>query len=180
MRSNYIDDSEINCFVQIGNIHEEYLAPYYSSLRNETIAKEHYELAIKSYQLAIGNTSTDYERMKIYELLSWIYLSNMVRYTRDSNDKEECIRTALKYQKLQADNMLPYHFTDRIKIPNVIKSMANINQSIDQYDHALILYDKALNILQTGIKSHFISILEILKSMIKIYQEHKNMIYILF
>ena len=174
MWSDYLDDSEINCFVEIGDIHQKYLAPHYSLLRNDTFAKEHYELAIISYQLAIVNTSTNYERMKIYELLSWIYLSNMVRYMKGRNEKVECIRTALKYRKLQVDCMLAHPFTDTLKIPNAIKWMASIHQSIDQYDQALTEYGRALNILQTEIKPHFISILEILKAMLKIYQEHKH------
>jgi len=45
MWSDYLDDSEINFFVEIGHIHRENL-PQYCNFRNKTMPMEHYELAI--------------------------------------------------------------------------------------------------------------------------------------
>ena len=124
--------------------------------------------------MAIENASTDYERMKIYEQLFWIYKSEIVKYTNDRKEQVKCIHTAIKYQKLQLENMLSYYFTDTLRIPKVMQWIATNHQSIDEYDDALIYYEKALKLLQEEVKPHFELISEILKSILEIYEEQKH------
>lgn len=54
----FIDDTDINCFVQIGIINTT-VSRYYQSMRNEILSKEHNELDIICYQCALENTSTN-------------------------------------------------------------------------------------------------------------------------
>lgn len=160
MWMEYVDDVEINCFVEIGNIHRR-IASYYSYFDQETMAKEYYELAVVCYQCAIENTATEYEQMKINDLLAWV----------DRSDLENT-RTAIEYKKLHLENMLCYKFTDEFMICDAVESIGKLYKDIKEYDDALMYYDRALSmLLQIKPILPFRKIQNTLKCILKIYHK---------
>ncbi|CAF0849017.1 unnamed protein product [Didymodactylos carnosus] len=168
----YINDDELNSFMDIGKIHSGIGHYYEYQLEIKSLSKKHYDLAIRYYQLAIEKTATDYEKKHIFNELSSLYGSKM-KFSTDEIIRLKNGLMAIKYKELSFQIILKYRSPD-YEDGYCIRNLADLYKSIQKYDDALTSYEKALRIFlqQPEVDLSFVTMT--CNAIISIYIEHKH------
>jgi hypothetical protein len=172
----FIDDEELNCFVDIGHTHQSLALYYQYDINDHTQAEKHYLEAIQYFKLALKKSTTNYERMKIYEKLSYLEKHRMKLPGYDPNDTE----MILQYEQLSIANMLEYYKDDCVQLGQTFIQLADLKKFQFEYDESLDNYKRALDIfLQQPFEFDFyLDISKIINEMVRIYIEEKDFDYL--
>ncbi|CAF1377734.1 unnamed protein product [Didymodactylos carnosus] len=170
----YINDNELNCSFDIGQLHKliGQIYQYYVDIQDKNRANKHYDLAISYYQSAIEKVATDYEQINIQSQISFVYKYRM-EISNDENERIQNNLMAIKYRELTVQNMLKYYLSNDIEIGRCMIHLADLYKSIFKYDDALINYEKALEIVIQD-KSDPESYIGICDFIVEIYIKYKN------
>ncbi|CAF4303732.1 unnamed protein product [Rotaria magnacalcarata] len=169
----YINDAELNCYVDVGKIYKGIGDCYPDELDDKNAARKHYDLAIEYFQEAIEHTATDYEKIEIFDLLSDVYKSKM----EISNDKEERIHNCslvIHYVQLSIEKLLVHRLSDYCGIANRSEELANFQQAIYKYDDALVNYEKAIKVYMEQFEPNLHWIKTTCEKIIRIYCNYKD------
>ncbi|CAF4271617.1 unnamed protein product [Rotaria magnacalcarata] len=169
----YINDAELNCYVDVGKIYKGIGDCYPDELDDKNAARKHYDLAIEYFQEAIEHTATDYEKIEIFDLLSDVYKSKM----EISNDKEERIHNCslvIHYVQLSIEKLLVHRSSDYCGIANRSEELANFQQAIYKYDDALVNYEKAIKVYMEQFEPNLHWIKTTCEKIIRIYCNYKD------
>ncbi|CAF3331652.1 unnamed protein product, partial [Rotaria sp. Silwood2] len=169
----YINDTELNCYVDIGKIYKGIGDCYPEELDDENAATKHYDLAIKYFQSAIENTATDYEKIEIFDLLSDVYRSKM-EISNDENEQIQNCLLAIHNMQLSIENLLVHRSSDYYGIANRSEELADLQQAISKYDDALTNYEKAIDAHRKQFEPNLRWIKAIYEKIIRIYDNHKH------
>ncbi|CAF0946668.1 unnamed protein product [Didymodactylos carnosus] len=167
----YINDDELNCYVDIAQIHREIFWFHINKIEDLNTYKKHYELAINYYQLAIDKALTDYEKAVIYVELSSVY---KIYFTDDKNEREDVRLMAIKYMELCLELTLKYRSSNDFMIGDIFQELGRLYESIQRYDDALNNYDKALEIYLQQAESSNGAEMSIIACIVPIYTKYKN------
>ena len=175
---NYKNDSELNVYIDIGDIHLQ-LAHY--QVRNSSSKNEHLDLAIASYILSLNKPMIDQERVQMYRKLSEIYLlkrshGEMENEACDDqlvNDETEKI---LHYRTLELEETLKFCAPTDEKLLKLYENIALEQKFIGYADEALVNFEKVIEYcmdLKKEIDRH-IRLWNTYKSIIEIYRDSKE------
>jgi hypothetical protein len=173
----FIDDEELNCFTDMGHIHQRLARCYQCDIEDQqTLAEKHYLEAIQYFKLAVKKATTHYERMKIYEKLLYLEKHRMKLVGYDPND----IQMVLRYEELGIANMLQHYNNDSVQLGQALVRLAELRKFQLEYDESLANYERALDIFlqQPFVFDFYLIISDIINDMGKIYIEEKNCDYL--
>ncbi|CAF2645663.1 unnamed protein product [Rotaria sp. Silwood2] len=171
----FIDDEELNCFIDIGLIHQTLALCYQYDIKDHSLAEKEYLEAIQYFKIALNKATTDYERMKVYEKLSYLEKHRIQLTGYDSTNMEMIYR----YEELSIANMLHYYIDDKVKLGHTLQQLANLKKIQHAYDESLANYENALNIFleQPFEFGFYLNICNIINEMVDIYTQQKNCDY---
>ncbi|CAF1493780.1 unnamed protein product [Rotaria sp. Silwood1] len=168
----YIDDIELNCYLDMGDIHMEIGRCYTHFLfRDYKKAEIHFNLALENYELAqksvfIGNN----EKTDVYENVIDIY-----QIKTDHGDKSsKTLEMAIKNRQSYVEHLLKSRDSNDITLVEPFERLAELYKSVKKYDEALINYEKALEISKTQASLDYNGILRQAKEIVDIYTKYKN------
>ncbi|CAF4643735.1 unnamed protein product, partial [Rotaria sp. Silwood2] len=131
----YIDDIELNCRLDIGDIHMEIARCYTHHLvKNDEQAKIHLNLALKNYELAqksvlIGNN----EKTDVYENVIDIHQMN-IDY---GDNSKETLEMALKNRESYVEHLLKCCDPNDVILAEPLEKLAKLYKFVEKYDEAL-------------------------------------------
>ncbi|CAF3375458.1 unnamed protein product [Rotaria socialis] len=169
----YINDAELNCYVDVGKIYKGIGDCYPDELDDKNAATKHYDLAIEYFEAAIEHTATDYEKIQIFDLLSDVYKSKM----EISNDEKEQIHNCslvIHHVQLSIEKLLVHRSSDYCGIANRREELANFQQAIYKYDDALTNYEEAIKVYMKQFEPNLCWIKATCEKIIRIYCKHKD------
>ncbi|CAF4001910.1 unnamed protein product, partial [Rotaria sordida] len=171
----FINDEELNCFIDIGLVHQNLALCYQYDIKDHNLAEKEYLEAIQYFKIAMKKVTTDYERMKIYEKLSYLEKHRMQLTGYDPTNMEMIHR----YEELSIANMLQYYDDDKVQLGHTLQQLAKLRRIQHEYDESIVNYESALNIfLQQPFEFEFyLHICSIINEMVEIYIEQKNCDY---
>lgn len=166
------DDSskELNCFIDISQLHKDF-AHYYEISDDYDTSEKHLNQANDSLQEALQHASIDTERIIIEDELADLYNAKLCE--NDEKSREDFSRVIeLKERSLQYSRNFNSANDDAI-VPR-LKELAYLYQSIDEYDVALGYFQESLDIHLQKDKPYRTSIINICDNMVSIYMEKKH------
>ena len=174
--NSFLDDKQLNCYVDIAQIHENLSYYYQYSLQDQIKAEQEYLKSIYYLKLSLKNCETDYERMKIYEKLSLIERHRIKFDGYSINDTDMILR----YEQLSLANMLEYYSDDQIQFAQTLKQLFQLKIFQLEFDEALKI---SQNLLKIYLKQPFqfdlfMNIHSIIDQIISIFIEEKNSDYL--
>lgn len=157
-QDNAIRNRELNLFINIARIYLR-ISWYYSARgeKNSVECRKYAHLALEYYILALEDAEIDkedYDLIEIYGELSNIFKTKM----KESKNIEDGF-IAIKYGELCLQSLIKNYSAHDFEVGNYLDQLAELNQSLHNYDDAIDYYDRALNIylpLETHINSLFI------------------------
>ncbi|CAF0889740.1 unnamed protein product [Didymodactylos carnosus] len=164
-----ICDDELNCTIEIGEIHNKIGWCYKYELQDYNMAKKHYDLSISYYQSVIEKLTTEDEKIKFVNLLEDIYEMKM-DISIDENEKLENGLMLIKYKEQNLDYLL------KSNLKNVVREIEDIGfvyESISKYDDALLNYVRAFEIYVQN-NSYWVIIYNILVRIVSFIIEKKG------
>lgn len=168
--NNYLEDNELNCLMDISEIHKIISVCYEDRYpTDKNLAMTHCDLAISYMTSAIEKAHTDYEKINTMNRLVNIYSCKM----HISNNIRENAPMAIKYLEVSIQEMLKYYLENDNMIISRIVKLAGLFYSIAKYDDALIKYKNVLDIYLQQPKPSFNWINTISEKMANIYIKHK-------
>ncbi len=182
--SPFMNDEELICFVDFGEIHYQIGCCFNFELKNFNKAKMHYDQSIHFYELAISKKSslTNYERIQVYNELALVY----ERRSRLKRDKIEDYLSKVKYRELYFENIFKcYSPKNTIDAWSTLDNIADTYEYIGQFDLAISYYETALA-LREGLMAleyypkiihtseNIENLIRIYRNLIKIYMNHKQ------
>ncbi|CAF1376748.1 unnamed protein product [Adineta ricciae] len=171
--SEYVTDSEMNCFRDIAKIYCNLGECYHTHKKDVKTALINYRLAITNYQLAIPLARDDYEKTSLLEQLTDVYSLKMDIKTNENESKQDYAEF-IKCKQLSGENMLKYtslndsSFRDRLMEPGWIYA------SNRKYDEALNIYEHVIDIYLKESELDYDWIIRKVSDVIEIYTERKN------
>ena len=168
----FMDDTELNYCLDIGDIHMEIGRCYTHFLvQNDEKAKIQFNLALKYYQLAQKNEFIEYnEKTDVFENVIDIYQIKI-----DYEDKSiETLEMALQNRQNYVEHILEFHDPNDFVLIEHFEKLADLYKSIEKYDEALINYEKALEISQKQTSPDCNGIQRRAKEIVDIYTKHKK------
>jgi tetratricopeptide (TPR) repeat protein len=168
---DYVDDRELNCHLDIADIHREIAQCYaHYSVKNYEQTTFHCDLALTNYKLAqesvlIGNN----EKTSVYEKLHDIYQMKMM-----IDDRGGIIEMALQNREDHVKHMLTFCHPNDVRIARSLEELAKLYKSVNKYDEVVINYEKALEIYRHQTPSDQDIILLLAEEIADIYKKHKH------
>ncbi len=168
----FIDDESLNCLINIAGIHQNLARCYQDHIKNEILAEKEYLEAIQYFKLGLKKAKSHYERMKIYEKLSYLEKHRMKLIGYDPYDTEMILR----YEELGIANMLELYHDDQAQLGQAFEQLAELRKFQFQFDESLVNYQRALDIyLQQPLEfSFYLNISYVINEIVKIYIEEKH------
>ena len=170
----YVDDIELNCHLDIADIHRQ-MADFYGhiTIKQHDEAEAHYDSALKEYELALKNVFTSINEKKyIYENLDDIYERKIASSSLDNSDR--IFEMALKNRIDYVDHLLKYYNATDVSLAGPLKKLAEFYELAKEYDKALINYEKALEIYKSQAPTDHYTVSMLAKKISDIYKRHKN------
>lgn len=170
----YVDDIELNCHLDIADIHRE-MGEFYShgKIKQYDEAEAHYDLALNEYNLAIENVSIAMnEKVYVYENLDDVYERKIASSYLDKFDR--IFEMALKNRMDYVDYLLKYYNAADVSLAEPLKKLAEFYELAKEYDKALINYEKALEIYKSQVPTDHYTVSMLAKKISDIYKNHKN------
>lgn len=174
--NNFLEDKQLNCYVDIAQIHSNLSHYYHYSLHDQIKAEQEYLNSISYFKLGLKNCESDFERMKIYEELSLIE-RHRIRLDGYSINDTNMITT---YEQLSIANMFNYYSDDQIQFQQTLKQLFQLKIFLQQFDEALNISADLLNIyLKEPFQFDlFTNLLSVVDQTIDIFIEEKNKDYL--
>ena len=158
----YVDDDELNCYIDIAGIYISMSKIYRYPLENIEMVKKTQNLAITYSELALKKANIDYEKMIIHASLSEMYLTNMHVSRDDTKTTENCL-LHIKHKELEIEHRLKCRqcseddfqmdvdgSISHPTIANLYLLLGHRYLSICKYSEALATFDKALALYLTN------------------------------
>ncbi|CAF3324992.1 unnamed protein product [Rotaria socialis] len=170
----YVNDIELNCHLDIADIHFEMAECHAHILVEEyKLAEIHYDLALENYILAQQSISIENnDKTCIYEKLDDIYQMKMKIANVNSNS--DIFEMALKNRKDYVTHLIESNQPNDVTLASSYKNLAEMYKSVEKYDEALINYEKALGIYRSQTPSDYYTILCLAKEIADIYTRYKR------
>lgn len=191
--AEYLNDNELNCSLDMGNIHFEIGYEYERAVKSSNVNSErdynceqnsdlemvvqHYIQAIHHYKSALEKVTTVYDKIQIFTGLVRIYSSTCYYHGMDDVKRNYII--AAEYKKRSIEEMQKYNCFDDLSIGKELLNLSFIYDKAGMDDEALNIRIAALNVIPRP--SSHIGLLEgefystlILDSLIRNYTEVKH------
>lgn len=157
----YLDDEELNCSLDMGNIHFDIGHEYEQSLGvgkvisesgdnyEQTLAQqtvlEHYNQAKRYYENALDKATTVHDRIQIFTRLVSIYSSTY--YYSDMNDAKRKYMIATEFKRKCLEEMRKHKGFDSITIGKQLIGLSFMYDKLGMDDEALNIRLEALNVI---------------------------------
>ena len=138
--SPFMNDEELNCFLDFGEIHYQIGYCFNFEFKNFKEAKIHYDQSIHFYELSISEkfSLSNYERIQVYKALALVY----ERRKRLKHDTTVDNRSQVKYQELYFENIFKcYPLKNTISAWSTLELIADTYEYIGQIDLAISYYE---------------------------------------
>lgn len=159
--ADYLNDDELNCSIDTGNIHFEIGCEYERALNSskidsgrgssseQTLGQEmvgqHYNQAVRHYENALEKTTTAYDKIQIFSRLVNIYSSTY--YYNGMNDAKRNYMIAAEYKKRSIEEMRKHSFFDNLTIGKQLLDLSFIYDKVGMDDEALNVRIEALGLI---------------------------------
>lgn len=173
--SKFINDEELNCYIDIGTIHQGLGKCHQFGMKNDSLAENEYLQAIEYFKMGLKKAKTSYERMKLYEKLSYLERDRIYLAGYDQTD----MNLILRYETLCIASMRQYYSEDSVQLAYTLAQLAQVKRIQHEYDECLICLQDTLDILlKESLKYEiYLAICKVVDAFIEIYIEEKNQDY---
>lgn len=149
----YINDDELNCYIDIVQIHIAMGRCYKNHVKDNDMTRQHFDLAIAYSQLAFANVNmTDYEKVKMFD-----QLYNLCKDMELSGESEKLmyIEMAIEFENSCLVHLQNCYSLSDLRIPNALCEIAGCYRALYKYDEAVENYEKALEIHLQHHSNHY-------------------------
>ncbi|CAF1108182.1 unnamed protein product [Didymodactylos carnosus] len=177
MWQKYIDDYELNCSVNIAEIHRVLGLLYRNDeLKHSSLENWHYDQLLTYYLKALEKctttTSAAANPAEVADLCASIALA--YQHHQDHGDQRANVLAAIKYQQLRMQHLLKYCSPNDMKIGNTFQRLVTCYMTIDLWDEAIVNYEKALDIYIYQNNYNYYDMIHLCEAIVGIYTEQKG------
>jgi hypothetical protein len=119
---------------------------FQETLKNNTVANEHYDEALTIDAFSPLETLTQTQRIKLYGVFVNIY-KYKIEMSHDEIEKRDYTLNVNKYKKLQSEEMVKYSSREYIAIAHRLTGLGDLQRSMHLFDEALANYEKTIEFL---------------------------------
>ncbi|CAF1280748.1 unnamed protein product [Adineta ricciae] len=139
------NDSELNCWSHIGDIHGSIGAFCHSITKDKALAKNIYTVAMSNYKAINLEFVDDFARTDMLSNLAGTAKS-VATMSDDGDEKRQAYLYAIEHYKLCLKNMMKCYLPTSTQYATYYTSLADVYKVIEDYDNAIDNYINALNI----------------------------------
>ncbi|CAF0920489.1 unnamed protein product [Adineta ricciae] len=139
---------DLNCVINIGDIHENLGAFYYEDLQDRYLAIKHYNLSINYCKIALKSRAYDEcEEEYLLRMISRNYEQKMEILSDNVEQRKKYGLEAIKFGKLEWKMMMKKLDSCEVsRAAECIHRIGSIEEGISLYDQALVSYKTTLEI----------------------------------